>query len=135
MSTETPDPAPFDFDDPDITPDERQAAIRTLLTRRINRATQPSRTINQWHATQARYLQTAKQLGELAGRAPRILSMIRHALREAFALDPDTLLFREPPPPQPARQVDSLTDRTLALFRDPGVPINLHHFTTTEPPS
>ena len=129
MSTETPDPAPFDFDDPDITPDERQAAIRTLLTRRINRATQPSRTINQWHATQARYLQTAKQLGELAGRAPRILSMIRHALREAFALDPDTLLFREPPPPQPVRQVDSLTDRTLALFRDPGVPINLHHFT------
>lgn len=127
MSTETPDPAPFDFDDPDITQDERLTAIRTLLTRRLNSAAQPSRSINQWHATQARYLHTTKQLGELAGRAPRILSVIRHALREAFALDPDTLLFREPP--QPARQVDSLTDRTLALFRDPGVPINLHHFT------
>ncbi|MGY1881723.1 dermonecrotic toxin domain-containing protein [Pseudomonas reactans] len=129
MSTETPDPAPFDFDDPDITQDERLTAIRTRLTRRLDSAAQPSRSINQWHATQARYLHTTKQLGELAGRAPRILSVIRHALREAFALDPDTLLFREPLPPQPARQVDNLMDRTLALFRDPGVPINLHHFT------
>lgn len=129
MSTETSDPAPFDFDDPDITQDECLAAIRTRLAWRLNSAPRPSRTINQWHATQARNLHTTKQLGELAGRAPRILSVIRHALREAFALDPDTLLFREPLPPQPARQVDNLMDRTLALFRDPGVPINLHHFT------
>lgn len=131
MSPDTSDPIPsaFDFDDPAVTRDERQAAIRALLTRRINAAPHPTRTLNQMHAVHARCILAAKQLGNLAGRAPRILSVIRHTLREAFALDPDTLLFSEPPPFQPARHVDSLTDRTLALFSDPGVPLNLHHFT------
>lgn len=131
MSPDTPDPIPsaFDLDDPVVTRDERLAAIRAWLTRRINRARHPSRTINQIYAAHERCLQTSKELSGLAQRAPRILSVIRHALREAFALDPDTLLFSEPPPPQPARYVNSLTDRALALFSDPGVPINLHHFT------
>ena len=131
MSPDTPDPIPFafDFDDPAVTRDERQAAIRALLTRRINATPYPSRTLNQLHAAHQRCMHAAKQLGDLAGRAPRILAVIRHALREAFALDPDTLLFSEPPPPQPARHVNSLTDRTLALFSEPGVPLNLHHFT------
>ena len=131
MSPDTPDPisSAFDFDDPAVTPDERLAAIRELLTRRINATPYPSRTLNQLHAAHERCIHAAKQLGDMAGRAPRILAVIRHALREAFALDPDTLLFSEPPPPQPARHVNSLTDRTLALFSDPGVPLNLHHFT------
>ncbi|MGF6098429.1 dermonecrotic toxin domain-containing protein [Pseudomonas sp. 18175] len=131
MSPDTPDPIPsaFDFDDPAVTRDERLAAIRAQLTRRINTAPYPSRTLNQLHAAHARRTQATKQLGNLAGRAPRILSVIRHALLEAFALDPETLLFSEPPPPQPARIVNSLTDRALALFSDPGVPLNLHHFT------
>ena len=139
MSTDTPAPAPsvldtawaeaLDVDDPDVTRDERLAAIRALLTRRINTTPYPTRTLNQLHAAHQRCGQTSRQLGDMAARAPRILSIIRHALREAFALDPDTLLFSEPPPPQPARHTNSLTDRALALFRDPGVPINLHHFT------
>ena len=131
MSTNTPDltPSALDFDDPAVTRDERLAAVGALLTRRVNSARQPSRTINQIYAAHARCLQASKELGGLADRAPRILSMIRHLLREAFALDPETLLFREPLPPQPARHVNSLVDRTLALFSDPGVPLNLHHFT------
>lgn len=131
MSPDTPDPISpaFDFDDPAVTREQRLAAIRALLTRRVNRAREPSRTINQIHAAHARCMHHAKELGHLAGRAPRILSIIRHALREAFALDPDTLLFSEPPPPQSPLHVNSLTDRALALFSDPGVPINLHHFT------
>ncbi|HCT06663.1 MAG TPA: hypothetical protein DIW86_14980, partial [Pseudomonas sp.] len=131
MSPDTPDPISpaFDFDDPAVTREQRLAAIRALLTRRVNRTREPSRTINQIHAAHARCMHHAKELGHLAGRAPRILSIIRHALREAFALDPDTLLFSEPPPPQSPLHVNSLTDRALALFSDPGVPINLHHFT------
>lgn len=123
MSTDIADST--SFDDPAVTHDQRLATVRALLTRRINSVAQPSPTINQLHATHVRCAHTAKLLEALAGRAPRLLSLIRHALREAFALDPDTLLFSE----QPAGHVSSLTDRTLALFRDPGVPINLHHFT------
>lgn len=131
MSPDTPDPISpaFDFDDSAVTREQRLAAIRALLTRRVNRAREPSLTINQIHAAHERCVHNAKQLGYLAGRAPRILSFIRHALREAFTLDPDTLLFSEPPPPQTPLHVNSLTDRALALFSDPGVPINLHHFT------
>lgn len=131
MSPDTSAPilSVFDFDDPGVTQDERLAAIRALLTRRVERARHPSRAINQLHAAHVRCHQASKELADLASRAPRILAVIRHALREAFALDPDTLLFSEPPPPQPAHHVNSLTDRTLALFSDPGVPVNLHHFT------
>lgn len=131
MSTDTPEPvsSALDFDDPAVTREERLAAIRALLTRRVNLAREPSRSINQLYAAHERSQHSLKQLGDLAGRAPRILAIVRHALREAFALDPDTLLFSEPPPPQPARHVNSLTERALALFSDPGVPINLHHFT------
>ncbi|NVZ53027.1 hypothetical protein HX792_21980 [Pseudomonas sp. B6002] len=131
MSPDTPDPisSALDFDDPAVTREQHLTAIRALLTRRINSAREPSRTINQIHAAHERSVRNAKQLANLAGRAPRILSFIRHALHQAFGLDPDTLLFSEPPPPRPALHVNSLTDRALALFSNPGVPINLHHFT------
>ncbi|WP_411379000.1 dermonecrotic toxin domain-containing protein [Pseudomonas sp. MPB26] len=139
MRTEPPASAPsafdtawaesIDFDNPTVTAQERLAAMRALLTQRINIEPQPSRTINQLHAAHARCTRTFRELEQMLWRAPRILSVIRHTLREAFALDPDSLLFTEPLLPQTAVRVDSLTDRTLALFHDPGVPINLHHFT------
>lgn len=118
-----------DFDAPATTQDERLASIHALLTQRINAEPQPSHTINQLYAAHQRCIDAYRRQRELLGRAPRILAAIRRALSEAFALDPDRLLFSEPLPPLPAQHVNSLTDRALALFRDPGVPINIHHFT------
>ncbi|MGB3124523.1 MAG: DUF6543 domain-containing protein [Pseudomonas sp.] len=131
MRTDTPDSAPsaVEFDDPATTPAQRLAALRTLLTRRINATAHPSRTLNQLYGASVRCAETAKTMRALLGRSPRILSVIHRALRDAFAMDPGKLLFSEPPPPRAAERVDSLIDRALALFRDPGVPINIHHFT------
>ncbi|MGY2403072.1 dermonecrotic toxin domain-containing protein [Pseudomonas sp. SDO5271_S396] len=126
---DTDSASPLNFDDPAATPEQRLTTLRALLTQRINGAAQPSRLINQLHDTHERCLQRTRQLRQLSGRAPRILAVIHQALREAFALDPHTLLFSEPPPPRPASQVNSLIDRALDLFARPGVPINLHHFT------
>lgn len=131
MHPDTPDantPA-VDFDAPATTQDERLASIRALLTQRINAQSQPSHTINQLYAAHQRCTDASGRQRELLGRAPRILAVIRRTLSEAFNLDPDHLLFSEPLPPQPVQQVNSLTDRALALFRDPSVPINIHHFT------
>ncbi|MGY2274382.1 MULTISPECIES: dermonecrotic toxin domain-containing protein [Pseudomonas] len=131
MHPDTPDantPA-VDFDAPATTQDERLASIRALLTQRINAQSQPSHTINQLYAAHQRCADASRCQRELLVRAPRILAVIRRTLSEAFNLDPDHLLFSEPLPPQPVQQVNSLTDRALALFRDPGVPINIHHYT------
>ncbi|TFY88902.1 hypothetical protein DYL59_13450 [Pseudomonas kairouanensis] len=117
------------FDDPGTTFEERQKAIRLLLARRINSVSQPSLTLNLMHAAHVRCVEASKVLRHLLRRAPRILPVIRHALRDAFAMDPDLLLFTEPLAPQPARHMNSLIDRALGLFAHPFVPINLHHFT------
>lgn len=120
----------LDFDDPLTSPLEREEAIRALLTRRLNAVARPSPEINQIHQAQVRGRESANALRGLIGRAPRILEVIRGALREAFSLDPDTLLFTEPLPPAPARKVNSLTERALALLVQPNVPLNINQFTS-----
>ncbi|OAE13801.1 hypothetical protein AZH11_04510 [Pseudomonas simiae] len=119
----------LDFDDPQTSQVQRDEAIRALLTRRLNAVTQPSHEINRLHASQARGSECAKDLTGLIGRAPRVLGIIRGALREAFALDPDTVLFTEQCPGSP-QKVDSLTERALTLLVQPNVPININQFTT-----
>ncbi|MBV2080117.1 MULTISPECIES: DUF6543 domain-containing protein [Pseudomonas] len=131
MSTDTTAWADkLDFDDPGTSPLERDEAIRALLTRRLNAVAHPSHEINQIQQAQVRGRESAKALSGLIGRAPRILGVIRGALREAFSLDPDTLLFTEPLPPAPARKVNSLTERALALLVQPNVPLNINQFTS-----
>ncbi|WP_146012683.1 MULTISPECIES: dermonecrotic toxin domain-containing protein [unclassified Pseudomonas] len=118
-----------DLDSPVQAREDRDQAVRRLLTRRLNASAQPSRVINQWHGVNARCIESSKALKRLIGRAPRVLRVIRFALQEAFGLDPDNLLFTEPLPPRPAQKVDSLTERALALFSDPSLPINLNQYT------
>ena len=131
MSLDTPDVAPqsFDFDDPGTPQEQRLAAIRTRLTRRINSVRLPSRTVDELYSAHERCTRAAHSLRTLVVRAPRLLSRIRGALRQAFGLDPYSLLFSEPLPPRPTQHRNSLMDRTLALFTEPYPPINLHHFT------
>lgn len=120
----------LDFDDPHTASADRDEAMRTLLTRRLNAVTQPSLEINRLHEAQASASEAAKTLSGLLGRAPRVLGIVRSALQEAFGLDPDTVLFTEPRPPAPAQKIDSLTERALALLIQPYVPVNINHFTT-----
>ncbi|WP_338475354.1 dermonecrotic toxin domain-containing protein [Pseudomonas khavaziana] len=119
----------LDFDDPHTTSADRDEAMRTLLTRRLNAVMQPSLEINRLHQAQASASEAAKVLSGLLGRAPRVLGVVRNALHEAFGLDPDTVLFTEPRPPAPPQKVDSLTERALALLIQPYVPVNINHFT------
>lgn len=119
----------LDFDDPQTSDAERDAAIRTLLTRRLNEVSQPSHEINRLYEAQARAREAAKSLKGLIGRAPRVLGIIRSALRKAFALDPDTLMFTESRPPPLPQKVYSLTEKALALLIDPDVPLDINQFT------
>ncbi|WP_428552471.1 dermonecrotic toxin domain-containing protein [Pseudomonas edaphica] len=120
----------LNFDDPQTSDAQRDAAIRTLLTRRLNAVTQPSLEINRLYEAQARAREAVKLLKDLIGRAPRVLGIIRGALRKAFALDPDTLLFTEFRPPPLPQKVYSLTEKGLALLIDPDVPLDINQFTT-----
>lgn len=120
----------LDFDDPQTLPSERDEASRALLTRRLNAVPQPSLEINHIHQSQARGRESASALSGLIGRAPRVLGIVRSALREAFDLDPDALLFTEPLPPAPAQKIYSLTERALALLIQPEVPLNINLFTS-----
>lgn len=99
------------------------------LTHRVNESAQPSRLINHLQEVDARCSAATQHLQQLMTRAPRCLSVIRRALREAFALDPDNLLFSEPGTLALGPQVSTLTERALALLSHPGVPANLNHFT------
>lgn len=119
----------LNFDDPQTSESQRDAAIRILLTRRLNAVTQPSHEINRLCEAQARARQAAKSLKGLIGRAPRVLGIIRGALRKAFALDPDTLMFTESRPPPFPLKVYSLTEKALALLIDPDVPLDINQFT------
>ncbi|MCF5235041.1 hypothetical protein GIW30_05860 [Pseudomonas sp. PA-5-4G] len=120
----------LNFDDPQTSDAQRDAAIRTLLTRRLNAVTQPSLEINRLYEAQARAREAVKLLKDLIGHAPRVLGIIRGALRKAFALDPDTLLFTEFRPPPLPQKVYSLTEKGLALLIDPDVPLDINQFTT-----
>ena len=119
----------LDFDAPQTSDAERDAAIRALLTRRLNEVSQPSHEINRLYEAQARAREAAKSLKGLIGRAPRVLGIIRGALRKAFALDPDTLMFTESRPPPFPLKVYSLTEKALALLIDPDVPLDINQFT------
>ena len=119
----------LDFDDPQTSDSERDAAIRILLTRRLNEVSQPSHEINRLYESQARAREAAKSLKGLIGRAPRVLGIIRSALRKAFALDPDTLIFTESRPPPSPLKIYSLTEKALALLIDPDVPLDINQFT------
>ncbi|NWA86642.1 dermonecrotic toxin domain-containing protein [Pseudomonas sp. D2002] len=119
----------LDFDDPNTSSADRDAAIRVLLTRRLNAVMQPSAEINRLYEAQTRGSKAAKALSGLIGRAPRVLGILRGALREAFGLDPDTVLFSEPRPPALTQRIDSLTERALGLLIQPYVPLNINQFT------
>ena len=119
----------LDFDDPNTSSADRDAAIRVLLTRRLNAVMQPSAEINRLYEAQTRGSKAAKALSGLIGRAPRVLGILRGALREAFGLDPDTVLFSEPRPPALVQRIDSLTERALGLLIQPYVPLNINQFT------
>ncbi|TFY87440.1 hypothetical protein DYL61_26200 [Pseudomonas nabeulensis] len=110
-------------------PTDIPESVQAQLTRRLNAVAQPSRFINQLHAAELRCAESVKILKSLINRAPTVLRVIRAALREAFAHDPDDLLFTEPLPPRAAQQVHSLTERALALLSDPFVAANTNQFT------
>lgn len=121
---------PPDTLDPDIDAQAAQQAIRTQLQRRINSVSHPSQLINQIALADQRCRASTRELAQLIGRAPKVLKMIRAALRSAFDIDPDSLLFTEPQTPTEAQKVDSLTDRALWLMVEPSVPVNVSHYTT-----
>lgn len=116
-------------DDPDITA-ERVQQMRDQLTRRINTHPQPGRLINQLAEADRRCFQSTRVLARLIGHAPRVLGVIRAALRKEFEIDPDSLLFTQAALPGAAAKVDSLTDRALLSLALPSVPDNLNQFTS-----
>ncbi|WP_099487244.1 dermonecrotic toxin domain-containing protein [Pseudomonas sp. 2822-15] len=120
----------LDFDDPQTLDAERDAAIRTLVTRRLNEVSQPSHEINRLYEAQLSARASAKSLRTLMGRAPRVLGIIRGALRKAFALDPDTLLFTESRPAPLHLKVNNLTEKALGLLIQPDVPLDISQFTS-----
>ncbi|NWE42573.1 hypothetical protein HX875_24080 [Pseudomonas yamanorum] len=125
MTTDPDSPQP----DPDDALDEL-ARLRHRLTRRIESSPRPSRFINQLRGAQVRCREANRQLRRLLEQAPSIHRVVRKALREAFDLDPDRLLFSEPVTPGGPQAVDSLTDRALGLLDNPQFPININRYTT-----
>jgi len=118
-----------DFDDPRVPAQAVSQAIRDQLTLRINTQTHPSRLINQIGVADLRCADSVRMLARLAGRAPKVLKVIRVELRKTFGIDPDNLLFTESKPPEAPQKVDSLTDRALLLLVLPAVSININQFT------
>ncbi|WP_240164810.1 dermonecrotic toxin domain-containing protein [Pseudomonas lactis] len=119
---------PIDTTDPTAQASVQQ--MRSQLSRRINSHPQPSRLINQLGLADQRCANTTKALMHLTVRAPKVLKVIRAALRKAFDIDPDKLLFTETMSPSAPHRVDTLTERTLLSLALPAVPINLNQFTT-----
>ncbi|WP_237151316.1 DUF6543 domain-containing protein [Pseudomonas sp. ADAK18] len=118
-----------DSEDPYRSVEDVSQAIRDQLTLRINTHTHPSRLINQIGLADLRCANSAQVLARLVSRAPKVLKVIRAELRKTFGIDPDSLLFTEPKPPQVPLKVDSLTDRALLLLVLPTVPVNINQFT------
>lgn len=125
MTTDPDSPQP----DPDDSLDEL-ARLRLHLTRRVESSPRPSRFINQLQGAQARCREAERLLRRLLEQAPSLHRLVRKALREAFDLDPDRLLFSEPVTPGGPLAVDSLTDRALGLLDNPQFPININRYTT-----
>lgn len=119
---------PIDTTDPTAQASIQQ--MRSQRSRRINSHPQPSRLINQLGLADQRCANTTKALMHLTVRAPKVLKVIRAALRKAFDIDPDKLLFTQAMPPPALHRVDTLTERTLLSLALPAVPINLNQFTT-----
>ncbi len=124
-----PTALPAEADDPARAAHEARQALRAQLTQRINSSPHPSRLINQLATADLRCADAARRVSGLIARAPKVLRVIRAALRQAFDLDPDTLLFTEPLPPATASKVECLTDRALQLLVLPSVPLNINQFT------
>lgn len=118
-----------DNDDPDMADQDARQEIQNQLRRRINACTHPSRIINQISLADMRCDESTRALMNLIGRSPKVLSVIRAALRKAFNVDPDSLLFTETRPPDAPEKVDTLTDRALLLLVDPSVAVNVNSFT------
>ncbi len=119
----------LDIGEPDIAAEAARQEIHTQLRRRINACTHPSRLINQIALVDLRCDKSTQALTYLIGRSPKVLSVIRAALRTAFNVDPDSLLFTEPKPPRAPEKVDTLIDRALLLLDKPSVVININSFT------
>lgn len=96
--------------------DNQLDPIRAGLTRRINATAQPSRVINELHNAGLRCEVTAKGLGQLLDRAPRIGSIIRQALRDAFGVDPDTQLLKVPLALEGMPHTRDLVEASLGLL-------------------
>ncbi|MBC3926078.1 hypothetical protein H8S66_24670 [Pseudomonas lurida] len=125
LAPDHPSVAPaVDTDDADAS-----QSIRDLLTRRINTAPHPSRLINQIALADWRCNEATQALARLIGRSPKVLAVMRAELRKEFEIDPDSLVFTEPKPPDPPRKVETLTERALSLLVLPSVVINVNRFT------
>ncbi|ANF87397.1 hypothetical protein A7J50_4035 [Pseudomonas antarctica] len=118
--------------DADVAAEAALQGIRDELRQRVNVSTHPSRLINQIGLADWRCHASTQALIRLIGRSPKVLTVIRTELRNAFEIDPDSLLFTEHSPSNPpgvSEKVDSLTDRALLLLVQPWVPINTNLFT------
>ncbi|WPN96692.1 dermonecrotic toxin domain-containing protein [Pseudomonas sp. MUP55] len=120
---------PTDTEAPDVVIEEQSRNIREQLEARVNSATHPSRLVNQICLADMRCSESVNALLRLTGRSPKILQVVRAELRNAFDIDPDSLLFTEPKPPLQPEKVNTLTDRALALLVQPHVSINVNQFT------
>ncbi|NVZ20453.1 dermonecrotic toxin domain-containing protein [Pseudomonas costantinii] len=118
-----------DTGEPDIAAEAVREEIRNQLRWRINACTHPSRLINQIALADLRCGESTQALSYLIGRSPKVLNVLRAALRKVFKVDPDSLLFTEPKPPGAPEKVDTLTDRALLLLVKPSVAINVNSFT------
>ncbi|NWC95128.1 MULTISPECIES: dermonecrotic toxin domain-containing protein [unclassified Pseudomonas] len=117
---------------PPVDPDDAlsgQARLRSLLARRLDASPTPSRFINALQVAEVRCRESTRQLRRQLELAPSIHRLVRKALREAFDLDPDRLLFSETSTPGGPPVVDSLTDRALGLLDNPQFAIHLNRYT------
>lgn len=120
---------PVDNEASDVVIEERSWHIREQVQARVNRATHPSRLVNQICLADIQCSESINALLQLTGRSPKILRVIRAELRKEFDIDPDSLLFTEPKPPREPEKVDTLTDRALALLVQPHVSANVNRST------
>ena len=120
----------LDTGEPESAAETAVQVIRDQLRWRINTCTHPSSLINQIALADLRCGESTKVLTRLIGRSPKVMSVLRAALRKVFKVDPDSLLFTEPQLPGAPEKVDTLTDRALLLLVKPSVDININAFTT-----
>ncbi|WP_259445025.1 hypothetical protein [Pseudomonas sp. S5F11] len=76
-----PTALPAEADDPARAAHEARQALRAQLTQRINSSPHPSRLINQLATADLRCADAARRVSGLIARAPKVLRVIRAALR------------------------------------------------------